>query len=127
VAVGFGRDNAAARLILDSGCGSLVLFGGLAERVAATLPHRLTDAVVETPTASRDVAMVPIASVRSGRVTLKASWAGLLPHVMGRAEDGLLPLAALGPVLLDMSNGVVIAAARLRAAPIQRAAREASR
>jgi hypothetical protein len=123
VAVGFGRDTAAARLILDSGCGTLVLFGGLAERVAAGLADRLTRARVETPTASRDVVMGPMDSVRSGRVKFKAPWAGLLPHVTDRTEDGLLPLSALGPVLLDMSNGVVIAGAGLRTAPVQRAVR----
>ena len=116
VDVGFGRDTAAARLILDSGCGTLVLFGGLAERVAAGLPHRSGDARIETATASREVAMVPIASVRSGRALFRAPWAGLLPHVTDRPEDGLLPLAALGPVLLDVSNRLVITGARLRAA-----------
>jgi hypothetical protein len=109
-----GRDTAAARLVLDSGSDGLILFGDLAHRTAGALRKRGIAARIETATGTREVSMVPLMSLRSGPLVFDAGWAGLLPHVVDRPEDGLLPLSALGPVLLDVSNGIVVARARLR-------------
>ena len=45
----------------------------------------------------------------------RLKWAGLLSDVTDRPEDGLLPLDALGPVMIDFSNRVVVAGARIGA------------
>jgi hypothetical protein len=113
----FGHHTPAARLVLDSGSDGLVLFGPLAGRAALARPLQRTTARIQTATSTRGVTMVPLDGLRSGRLLLGPGWAALLPHVLDRTEDGLLPLAALGPVLLDVSNGVVVAGARVRRTP----------
>jgi hypothetical protein len=113
----FGHHTPAARLVLDSGSDGLVLFGRLAERAALARPLQRTTARLQTATSTRGVTMVPLGGLRSGRLLLGPGWAALLPHVLDRTEDGLLPLAALGPILLDVSNGVAIAGARFRGRP----------
>lgn len=73
-------------------------------------------ALLESAVDARSVDVAVVRGVRIGRLHLDGvRSAGLLPDVIDRREDGLLPLAALGPVLLDLSNRLVIAWARPRA------------
>jgi hypothetical protein len=114
---GLRREGSTTRLILDSGSDSLVLFGQAAQRTAGTFPHERFESRVETAAANRAVVIVPLSGVRIGGSLFALPWAALLPEVTNRSEDGLLPLDALGPVLLDLSTGIVVANARLRSAP----------
>jgi hypothetical protein len=114
---GHRRDGSAVRLVIDSAADSLILFGEAALRTAAASRHERMEGQLEAATARRDVATVPMSGFRSGGSLFQVAWAGLLPRVQDRAEDGLLPLSALGPVLLDLSNGVIVANARLRGSP----------
>jgi hypothetical protein len=108
---------AIARLVLDSGAEGAVLFGELARLAARTSGLRRTPGRLVGATGERPVELVPLAL--SGRPFRGAAggWAALLPEVTDRVEDGLLPLAALGPALLDPVNGRVVAGAVLRRAP----------
>jgi hypothetical protein len=118
-----GRDpGTAARLILDSGSDGLLLFGEIARRTATARRHQLFSGRIETATAAREVAMVRLPGIRADGLFFALEGAALLPTVVDRPEDGLLPLHALGPVLLDLSNGVLVTRATFRSAP--RPARE---
>jgi hypothetical protein len=114
---GLRRDGSAVRLVIDSGADSLILFGAAALQTLAASRHERLEGQLASATARRDVATVPMSGFRSAGSLFQVPWAGLLPQVQDRAEDGLLPLNALGPVLLDLSNGVIVANARLRSAP----------
>lgn len=117
---GFGVPGDSIRLVLDSGADGLVLFGKVARKMSTTMRHVSAAGRVLTATGSRQVPIVPLTGIRIGRSRFEVRYAGLLPAVTNRVEDGLLPLTALGPVLLDLSNGVVVAGARLRPAPVSR-------
>jgi predicted aspartyl protease len=116
---GLGHEGRAIPMVLDSGAEGTVLFGELA-RHAQSVFAGATDysGRLHTATARLDsVPVVPLGILRAGGVYLEGGAAGLLPHVTDRVEAGLLPLSLLGPVLLDVAGGVVVARARLRARP----------
>lgn len=92
-------------LVIDSGASELILFGAAA---AATQPAGAIH--LATLTGGRRVAVgaprrLP-GLLRPPRRSL------LLPAVTDRGEDGLLPLAATGPVAFDWRRGVAILGAR---------------
>ena len=107
----------AALLVLDSGAESVVLFGEVARRAAATASVRRAVGRLSSGSAGRSVRLVSLGSMRLGSLAVDAGAAGLLAAPGPAGEDGLLPLRLLGPVLLDMSAGVLVAQARLRSAP----------
>jgi hypothetical protein len=111
---GLHRTGPDARLVLDSGSNALVLFGGAAQQAAATFSHERSVGQLVTAATRREVVIVPLQGVRTGSKFFQLSSAGLLPDVNDRVEDGLLPLAALGPVLLDLSRRVIVVDARIR-------------
>jgi predicted aspartyl protease len=109
------RPPAGIRLVLDSGSNGLILFGQAAARLDVATRGLQTGARVESAVAVRDVAVAPIHGVRIGALRLDdVRAAGLLPAIVNRSEDGLVPLSALSPVLLDLSNRLVVARARHR-------------
>jgi predicted aspartyl protease len=112
-----GGSGGAARVVIDSGADGAVLFGELARRAKTTLGHLRMPGRVECATASVEATIVPLGTVRAAGVSFDGGLAGLMPEVTDRVEQGLLPLAAFGPVLLDLSGGVLVARARLRARP----------
>lgn len=107
----------SALLVLDSGAGGVVLFGGLARRAAATVAVRRSVGRLASGSVGRSVRLVSLGPVRLGGLDVDAGTAGLLVVPSSTGEDGLLPLRLLGAVLLDMTAGVLVAQARLRSAP----------
>jgi hypothetical protein len=117
-----GRRHPPVSMVLDSGADAAVLFGEIARRVGtATSRAPLRRAgLVQGATASRAAIIVPLGVARAGGsdgVYLDAGLAGLLPQVDDRVEAGLVPLRVLGPVLLDLSSGVLVLRARPRNEP----------
>jgi len=110
-------DGASLRLVLDSGADAPILFGEAATRLGGTGGGGRRSARIETAAGSATREALSLAGLRLGRVRLRVTWGLLLPEVADRREDGLLPLAALGPVLLDLSSGQLVANARLRSRP----------
>ena len=103
------------RLVLDSGSDGLILFGDVATRLEGTMRVQRGGARLTSAVAARSVDVAAVRGVRVGTLHLDGvRAAGLLPEILDRPEDGLLPLSALGPVLLDLSNRFVIAGARFR-------------
>lgn len=109
--------GARARFVLDSGADRALLFGDLARQAARALPAQGRAGRLATAAGSVGFSAVPLGALRAGRARFEPGSAGLLPAVVDRAEDGLLPLAALGPVLLDPAGGRLVLGARPRAAP----------
>jgi hypothetical protein len=107
----------AALLVLDSGAESVVLFGDLARRAAATVAVRRSVGRLSSGSTGRSVRLVSLGAVHVGSLRIAAGTAGLLAVPSSTGEDGLLPLRLLGPVLLDMTAGVLVAGARLRFEP----------
>ncbi len=117
-----------ARLVIDSGADSVILFAGLARSAQAAPALQGFAGRLDSATASRDVEIVRLRGVFAGGALYEVEWAALLPQVGDRLEDGLFPMSALGPVLLDLASGVVVAKARLRTPrPELQAARLAAR
>jgi hypothetical protein len=108
--------GATALLVLDSGAGGVVLFGDVARRAATTAAMRRSAGRLASGSADRSVRLVSLGPLRLRGLGLDAGTAGLLAAPGPTGEDGLLPLRLLGPVLLDMSGGVLVAHARLRSA-----------
>ncbi|MEW6338964.1 MAG: aspartyl protease family protein [Acidobacteriota bacterium] len=106
-----------ARMVLDSGADGVVLFGDVGRRAAATAAVRRATGRLSSGNAGRSVRLLSLGTVRVGHLDLDAGTAGVIPEPGPNGEDGLLPLHLLGPVLLDMSAGVLVAQARLRSAP----------
>jgi hypothetical protein len=113
---GLRREGPSVRLVVDSGGDGLILFGRAAQLANALFPHERIAGRVETATAARGLDVIPVQGVRTGGSLFSLPYAGLLPQVEDRVEDGLLPLTALGPVLLDLSNRIIVAKARIRSA-----------
>lgn len=105
------------RLVLDSGADAPLVFGAAARTASAAYRGPRRSARLETAAGSVTREAFEVGSVRLGRTRAEGGWGLLLPEVADRGEDGLLPLAALGPVLLDLSSGVVVVGARLRSRP----------
>ena len=114
-----GQRGLGGRLIVDSGSDALILFGPLAQRVGGMRLARHSGGTVVTPTGTRQVQIAAIQGVRTSGTLFELRTAGLLQDVQ-RPEDGLLPLQALSPVLLDLAHGSVVAQARLRRHSITR-------
>lgn len=112
-----GRRGEPVQLVIDSGADRILLFGELARRTGSALRAEARPGTLATATATARVATVPLGDLGAGRMRLDAGWAGLLPGVVDRVEHGLLPLARLGPVLLDLGGGLLVARAKLRTAP----------
>jgi hypothetical protein len=109
--------GATALLVLDSGAGGVVLFGNVARRAATTAAVRRSTGRLSSGSAGRSVRLVSLGPVRLASLGIDAGTAGVLAAPGPTGEDGLLPLRLLGPVLLDMSAGVLVAHARLRSVP----------
>jgi hypothetical protein len=114
-----GQRGLGGRLIVDSGSDALILFGALARRLDNARIARQSGGSVVTPTGTRAVRIAAIHGVRIAGTVFETRSAALLPDVL-RPEDGLLPLYLLGPVLLDLANGSIVAQARFRRQPISR-------
>ena len=110
--------GAPARLVLDSGADRTLLFGELARRAARSLGGPGLPGRLSTAAGGAALDTVALGEVRAGAARIDGGHAGLLPAVLDRGEDGLLPLAALGPVLLDLAGGSLVVGARLRARPV---------
>jgi len=107
----------ALHLVLDSGADAPLFFGEAARRTAAASRGARRRARLETAAGSVTREAIDVGSVRLGGARADVGWGLLLPEVADRREDGLLPLAALGPVLLDLPSGLVVVGARLRSRP----------
>lgn len=112
-----GQRPVSARFVLDSGADRMVIFGHLAERVASRRARFLREGELTGVHGSRRVAFAPPGRAAAGGVALRVSLAALLPDTTWRDEDGLLPAAALGPLLLQLGEGRVVLDARLRDLP----------
>jgi len=93
------------RLVLDSAADHLVLFGEVA---SGAVPLR--GAILRTLGGSRRVAVGEAPRLRE--VARPPRRAVLLADVTDRGEDGLLPLSAVGAVLLDWERGIAVLEAR---------------
>ena len=94
----------SARLVLDSGANALVLVGAAANDFARAMRPAQRPGLVHTTTSRRPVPLAVIRGLWVGGARLDVRTAALMTEIANRAEDGLLPLAALGPVLIDMTN-----------------------
>lgn len=112
-----GLGEEPLRLVLDSGADAPLLFGDAARRLGGRprAPARRGRLVTAAGEAVREA--LDLGSLRLGAARVVAGWGLLLPEVTTRQEDGLLPLALLGPVLLDVASGVVVVGARMRSRP----------
>jgi hypothetical protein len=117
-----GRRPLVVRLVIDSGAEAVVLFGAAAERLAAARRGAGLARAVTLSTAHGAAASdaAPVGRARSGGVRLRRGHAALLPAVRHRAEDGLVPLDRLGPVLLELAGGRAVLEARPRDASTHR-------
>jgi len=97
-----GRD---LRLVVDSGTSELILFGSAGAVGGKGVVH------LETLDGHHPVRTAPAPRLGLQRPVRRAL---LLPGVTDRAEDGLLPLAALGPVAFDWRRSVAILGGRTR-------------
>jgi hypothetical protein len=113
-------------LVLDSGTDATILFGDLARSLAQTKTTR--PIFVETAGGALRASAARSVSLRLAGYAPASISAVLLPQTE-RVEIGVVPLSTLGPVLLSLSDGVVVANARLRRQPtlIQVAARASGR
>jgi hypothetical protein len=112
------RRPVTVRLVVDSGADSVLLFGRLAERLAAARGAGLARATgLATAHGAGAVSGVPIGRARCGDAKLRLGAALLLPEVRGRIEDGLVPLDRLGPVLFQLAGERAVLGARPGAAP----------
>jgi hypothetical protein len=114
---GLRWNSSSIRLVIDSGANGLVLFGEVARRTADASALERMDGTLESVISRQKVAIVPVTAFHSGGSRFSVPWAGLLPHVEDRTEDGVISLDAFGPVLFDLSNRVIFANARLRSSP----------
>lgn len=112
-----GLGGAPLRLVLDSGADAPLLFGGSAQRVGLTARGERRRAQLATAAGRATREALALGRLRLGSSRVEAGWGLLLPEVADRREDGLLPLAALGPVLLDLSSNLLVLDARLRSRP----------
>lgn len=110
-------NSSTIRLIVDSGANGLVLFGEAARRTAEASALERMHGTLESVHSRQRVAIVPVTAFDSGGSQFSVPWAGLLPQVVDRIEDGVISLDAFGPVLFDLSNSTIVANARLRSSP----------
>lgn len=120
---GLGRGAERARLVIDSGADRTLLFGALARRAARAPGAAAAAGRLTTAAGSVGLALLPLGPMRAGGSRFDLGTAGILPAIADRHEDGLLPLAALGPVLFDLAGGFVLLDARLRSTPDRESAR----
>jgi hypothetical protein len=102
-------------LVLDSGTDATILFGDLARSLAQTTTTR--PIFLETAGGTLRASAARSVSLRLAGHAPASISAVLLPRTADREEVGVVPLSALGPVLLSLSDGVVVANARLRRQP----------
>jgi len=114
---GLERRPVALRLVVDSGTDRTVLFGARAVQLAAARRGLAGSAALVAAHGASVVALAPLGRARAGEVTVRLGMAALLPATRDREEDGLVPLAALGPVLFELSAGRVTVGASPRAPP----------
>ena len=114
---GLRWNSSTIRLIVDSGANGLVLFGEAARRTAEASTLERMHGTLESVISRQKVAIVPVTAFHSDGSQFSVPWAGLLPHVRDRIEDGVISLDAFGPVLFDLSNGRIVANARFRSSP----------
>lgn len=112
-----GRRPVTVRLVLDSGADRPILFGELARRLASIRAASTRTGELASAHATSAVDFAMVGRGTAGGNPLRLGRAALLPALESRQEDGLLPLAALGPVLLESARGRALLGARLRAAP----------
>ena len=110
-------NSSTIRLIIDSGANGLVLFGEVARRTAEASALERMHGTLESVISRQKVAIVPVSAFHAGESQFSVPWAGLLPHVGDRIEDGVISLDAFGPVPFDLSNNMIIANARFRSSP----------
>ena len=111
---GLRWNSSSIRLIVDSGANGLVLFGEVARRAAEASAVERMHGFLESVSSRQDVAIVPLTAFHSGGSQFTVPRAGLLPQVVDRTEDGVISLDTFGPVLLDLSNSLIVANARFR-------------
>jgi hypothetical protein len=112
-------------LILDSGADAPVLFGKLARALSAS-PGARAPVMVRTAGDAVDAWRIRLGSLQVGSRALRRLDTVLLPGVDDRREAGLLPPYLLGPMLFALGDGVVVADARLRGRPRDRAVQVAA-
>ena len=105
------------RLVVDSGANGLVLFGEAARRTAEASALERLHGTLQSVTSHQKVAIAQLTAFHAGESQFNVAAAALLPQVVDRMEDGLIPVDAFGPVLFDLSNGLLVANARFRSAP----------
>lgn len=114
------RDGGSAGfLVLDSGADVAILFDGTAASSRSSAPHRESGPRlrVETTGATITAATTRLLSLQVGSLRLSARNALLLPGAELRDELGVIPVAAFGPTLFALREGLVVVGARLRLEP----------
>jgi len=99
------------RLVVDSGSDTVVLFGDAARTAARSASHGLPS-IVSAAYSRHFVSSGHVGRVRIGAYRTDLAQARLLPDVRGRAEDGVVPLSLLGPVLFEAGSDTFLLAAR---------------
>ena len=114
---GLRWNSATIRLVVDSGANGLVLFGEAARRMAEASRLERMHGTLESVTSRQPINLVPITAFHSGGSQFSVPWAGLLPDVAERIEDGVISLDGFGPVLFELANNRIVTNARLRSSP----------
>jgi hypothetical protein len=97
----------ALRLVVDSGSDAVVLFGDAASELGR---HALPGApeLLSAAFSRRFVRRAEIGLFRAGPLAVELGQARLLSQVRDRVEDGVVPLAALGPVLFEAGRSEIL-------------------
>ncbi len=105
-------EGARVHLVVDSGANRVVLFGRAA--AAAGVRRNLPVVAVSAAFTAGQASMARLGPARIAGGYLTLGQVTLLPSVRDANEDGLLPLAYLGPTLFEPRRGRVTFGARER-------------
>lgn len=111
------RGTETLRLVVDSGADTTLLFGDAARRLATRATLAPAALRVETLAGGATRAAVLLPRLRASTISFGAGPALLLPEVADRNEDGLLPLARVGALFVDLASGEVKLDAHWRSSP----------
>lgn len=119
------RPDDGLRLVIDSGADTTLLFGDAARRLSARAVPLATARRLATlgGDAARPAVLLP--KLRAAGRAVGAGPALLLPEVGDRIEDGLVPLARVGALFVDLDGGVRLDA-HWRSAPLPAASGDAA-
>jgi len=99
------------RMVIDSGSNAVVLFGATARSVPLR-PDGFGSRTLVASYSRTFVSRGRVGRARLGELNFDLGDATLLPEVVGRHEDGVVPLALLGPVLFRSGHDEILLDAR---------------